>query len=165
MRHQIKNLLPTPTRIKSLPLLRNLGIRFTDPALWLINRNAISRAAAIGLFCAYLPMPLEMLPAALLAVACRANLPLAVVLVWLSNPLTWLILYTPPYLLGSALLGETGLAADHITLQTMLNELAALWLGCLIFGTALAAAGYIAVRVIWRMVVLNTKEKRRRQSS
>ena len=163
-RAHIKKYLPSPGRIKSLPPFRYLGIRFSDPALWMINRTAISRAAAIGLFCAYLPIPLEMLPAALLAMLWRANLPLSIVLVWLSNPFTWLILYTPPYLLGSALLGETGVSINPITIETMMQELAALWLGCLIFGAALAGAGYFAVRVAWRMMVVNTRDKRRMKS-
>ena len=163
-RARIKKYLPGPGRIKSLPPFHYLGIRFSDPALWMINRNTISRAAAVGLFCAYLPMPLEMLPAALLAVLWRANLPLSIVLVWLSNPFTWIVLYAPPYLLGSALLGDTGLSIHRITIETMMQELAALWLGCLIFGVALACAAYFAVRVAWRMVVINTRDKRRLKS-
>lgn len=161
LRARLKKYLPTPGRIKSLPPFHYLGIRFNDPLLWMINRNTISRAAAIGLFCAYLPMPMEMLPAALLAMLWRANLPLSIVLVWLSNPFTWIVIYTPPYLLGSVLLGETGLSISHITLQTMMQELAALWLGCLIFGIALACAAYFAVRMVWRMVIINQRDKRR----
>lgn len=163
-RARIKKYLPSPGRIKSLPPFHYLGIRFSDPALWMINRNAISKAAAIGLFCAYLPMPLEMLPATLLAVLWRANLPLSIVLVWLSNPFTWIVLYAPPYLLGSALLGETDISISHITIETMIQELAALWIGCLIFGVALACAGYFAVRVVWRMVVINSRDKHRLRS-
>ncbi len=164
LRSRIKKHLPERKRIAALPPFRYLGIRLGDPALWMINRSAISRATAIGLFCAYLPMPLEMLPATLLAVLWRANLPLSIVLVWLSNPFTWIVLYTPPYLLGSALLGETGLSISSITIEVMLQHLAALWLGCLIFGVALGCAGYFAVRVVWRMVVVNTRDKRRLKS-
>lgn len=158
---RIKRYLPSPERIKSLPPFHYLGIRFSAPVLWMINRNTISRATAIGLFCAYLPMPLEMLPAALLAILWRANLPLSIVLVWLSNPFTWIVVYTPPYLLGAALLGETGISISHITIEAMMQQLAALWIGCLMFGVALACAGYFAVRVVWRMVVINNRDKRR----
>ena len=163
-RTRIKRYLPDPGYIKTLPPFRYLGMRFGDPALWLVNRSTIARATAIGLFCAYLPMPLEMLPAALLAMLWRANLPLSIVLVWLSNPFTWLVLYAPPYLLGAALLGETGVPISHITIEGMMQHLAALWLGCLLFGVALACAGYFAVRVAWRMVVISNRDKRRRSS-
>lgn len=164
LRARIKRYLPNAKRIKSLPPFHYLGIRFGDPLLWMISRTTISRACAIGLFCAYLPMPLEMLPAALLAMLWRANLPFSIMLVWLSNPLTWLVLYTPPYLLGAALLGDTSISISNITLETLLQQLAALWLGCLIFGVALGGGGYFAVRVIWRMIVMNTREKQRARS-
>ena len=165
LKSYLKRHLPSPGRIKSLPPFRYLGIRFSAPVLWMINRNTISRATAIGLFCAYLPMPLEMLPAALLAILWRANLPLSIVLVWLSNPFTWIVVYTPPYLLGAALLGETGISISNITIEAMMQQLAALWIGCLIFGVALACAGYFAVRVVWRMVVINSRDKRRMRST
>ena len=161
LRARIKRYLPDPGRIKSLRPLRHLKVWFGDPALWVVNRNAISRATAIGLFCACLPMPLEMLPAALLAILWRANLPLSIALVWLSNPFTWIVVYTPPYLLGSALLGEADVSLNHLTIEVMMQQLAALWAGCLIFGLVLACAGYFAVRVVWRLIVVSHRDKRR----
>ena len=43
----------------------------------------------------------------------------------------------------------------------MMDQLAALWIGCLIFGTALGAAGYVLANVIWRMMVANQWSQRR----
>ncbi len=160
-RRFIKRVSPSPRRIRSLNLHRYLGDRIHDQRFWIINRQSISRATAIGLFCAYLPMPLEMLIAALLAIGFRANLPVAILLVWISNPLTWLILYTPPYLLGLAILGETGISLHGITVEMMMDQLLALWIGCLIFGTALGAAGYVLSNVIWRMLVANEWSRRK----
>jgi len=102
-----------------------------------------------------MPMPMEMLLAALLAILARANLPISVTLVWLSNPFTWLVVYTPPYLLGLAILGETHIHLTDITLQLMSEQLLALWIGCLIFGIALAIAGYVLANVIWSMMIRN----------
>ena len=162
-RRLIKRLLPTPKKIRELNLQYYLGNRVNDPELWRITRKSVSRATAIGLFCAYLPMPLEMLVAGFFAVLWRANLPLSVVLVWISNPFTWLILYTPPYLLGLAITGETGISLNEITMQMMAQQLAALWIGCLIFGTALSIAGYVLANVIWRMLVINRWAKRHKK--
>lgn len=154
-RHLIKRFLPTPGRIKALRLNRYFGDRVNDPRLWIVRRQTVSKATAIGLFCAYMPMPMEMLLAALLAILIRANLPISVTLVWLSNPFTWLVVYTPPYLLGLAILGETHIQLNDITLQMMSEQLLALWIGCLIFGLALAIAGYVLANVIWSMMIRN----------
>jgi len=93
----------------------------------------------------------------------RANLPIAVALVWVSNPFTWLILYTPPYLLGLAILGEVSISLDTITMQMMFQQLTALWIGCLIFGSASAVAGYTLCNVIWRMVIVNKWTSRKKK--
>jgi uncharacterized protein (DUF2062 family) len=108
---------------------------------------------------------MEMLLAALLAILFRANLPIAILLVWISNPLTWLVIYTPPYLLGLFLLGETGISLHDITMDMMMDQFVALWIGCLIFGTALGIAGYVLANVIWRMMVVNQWSQRRHQRS
>jgi len=164
-RRTIKRFIPSKGRIRALNLHRFFGERIHDRKLWIINCVSVSRAVAIGLFCAYLPLPFQMLPAALLAIVFRANLPIAVVLVWISNPLTFLIVFTPPYLLGLLITGETGISLSSITIEMMMQQLVALWIGCLIFGTGLAMAGYILVNIIWRMMVANrwTSRKKRDQ--
>ena len=145
-----------------MQLHRYFGDRIHDRHLWIVNRQSVSRATAIGLFCAYLPLPLQMLPAALLAIVFRANLPISILLVWISNPLTWIILFTPPYLLGLAITGETGISLNAITIDMMMQQFTALMIGCLIFGSSLAISGYFLANVIWRLIVANKWSSRRR---
>ncbi len=166
-RQFIKRFLPSAKKIHALKLQYYLGDRVTDQRLWVVNRLSISRATAIGLFCAYLPMPMEMLLAAVLAILLRANLPVSIMLVWLSNPLTWIVVYTPPYLLGLAITGETGItniSFDAITLDAMLEQFWALWIGCLIFGSGLAVSGYFLANVAWRMMVANRWTSRKNRN-
>ena len=164
-RRTIKRFIPSSRKIRALNLHRFFGNRINDNKLWLINRLSVSRGVAIGLFCAYLPIPFQMLPAALLAILLRANLPIAVAMVWISNPLTFLILYTPPYLLGLALLGETGISFSSITIEMMMQQFAALWIGCLIFATALGIGGYILSNVVWRLIVANRWTSRKNRDT
>lgn len=145
-----------------MQLHRYFGDRIHDRHLWIVNRQSVSRATAIGLFCAYIPLPLQMLPAALLAIIFRANLPISILLVWVSNPLTWIILFTPPYLLGLAITGETGISLNAITVDMMMQQFTALLIGCLIFGGSLAISGYFLANVIWRLIVANKWSSRRR---
>lgn len=139
------------------------GDSLHDPNLWHFNRRSVANATAIGLFCAFLPMPFEMLAAAVGAIWFSGNLPLAVAWVWISNPVTWIPLYTPPYLLGSWILDKEPVAAGHITMAVMFESFAALWIGCLIFGVVASACGYFIVHGLWRLKVRSNRNSRGRR--
>jgi uncharacterized protein (DUF2062 family) len=69
------------------------------------SEQRMSRGIAIGVFVAYSPFfGLHMLIALILAQLIRANKALAVMAVWLSNPLTFVFVYYPSYLLGRLVL-------------------------------------------------------------
>lgn len=87
-RRLFKRYMPDPESIRSQKSLRFLGKLTHDPNLWHLNRHSVSRAMAAGLFAAFIPMPMQMLLAAGLAVWIRSNLPISVGLVWLTNPIT-----------------------------------------------------------------------------
>ena len=70
----LRKYLPDPMRIQEHKHLRMFGQRLADPNLWHLNRRSIAGGTAIGLFCAMLPMPFQMLPAAALAIACSSFL-------------------------------------------------------------------------------------------
>jgi uncharacterized protein (DUF2062 family) len=42
----------------------------------------------VGLFCAFIPVPFQMLLAAPSAIIFSANLPVSIALVWITNPIT-----------------------------------------------------------------------------
>ena len=74
---KIKKHLPQRHHVQNHKHLRFLGEHLHSPNLWHFNRRSVARATAIGLFCAFLPMPFEMIPAAIGAVLFRGNLPLS----------------------------------------------------------------------------------------
>ena len=75
-RRLFKRYMPDPESIRSQKSLRFLGKLTHDPNLWHLNRHSVSRAMAAGLFAAFIPMPMQMLLAAGLAVWIRSNLPI-----------------------------------------------------------------------------------------
>lgn len=143
--------------------LKVFGEHLHSPNLWHFNRRSVANATAVGLFCAFLPMPFEMVVAALGAIWFGGNLPLAVAWVWVSNPLTWLPLYTPAYLLGSWILNEPAVDTHHITMHVLLESMAALWLGCVIVGIVAGACGYFVVNTLWRINVRAHRAERARR--
>ena len=157
----VKQRLPTRHDVQKNRYLQFLGSHLHSPNLWHFNRRSVARATAIGLFCAYLPIPFEMVPAAIGAILWRANLPLSLAWVWISNPVTWIPLWGPPYLLGSWLLGSPSVPLGELTLGILREQYVALWLGCLIFGLVVGTAGYYLVSAIWRSKVVRTWRRRR----
>ena len=85
---KLRRKLPRKHEIENNPSLSIFKAFWKRPDLWAMNRNSISTGVAVGIFCAFLPMPFEMLAAAFLAIVLGGNIIFAVSMVWISNPLT-----------------------------------------------------------------------------
>lgn len=81
-------------RIRSRPWLVSLTKPIFDRDLWNPCRYTVAGALSIGLFCAMLPIPFQMLLAALASVRARVNIPVSMAACWISNPFTY-----PPLIL------------------------------------------------------------------
>ncbi len=165
----IKRYMPDHNKIRAHKSLRIFGTLLHDPNLWHLNRRSVSAGIAIGLFVAFLPLPLHMLIAAALAIPLRANLPLAVGTVWINNPFTMVPFYYLGYHLGAGLMGSSAVphAADfNPGIDWLLNEgwdiLEPMMLGGLIVGLICALLGYVGVRLLWRWHVVHRLRARQR---
>jgi len=161
MRRTVKRQFLKSRKIKEHHILGYFGDLFDRRKLWHVTRHSVARAAAVGIFSAYLPVPFEIVIAALLAFVWRANLPISVILIWISNPFTWAVLWGPPYFLGAAILGDMHDIAPVMTSEWMEAHYSALLLGCIIVGLAMATAAYFTVLVLWRLDVVRHWEQRR----
>ncbi len=164
-RRLFKRYMPDPERLKTHPSLRHLGNLLHEPNLWHLNRRSVSRAMAMGLFAAFVPMPLQMLLGASLAVIFRANLPISVGLVWLTNPITMPPIFYGTYSLGCWLLHTQpiSLPAD-LTLTWLSTELSVRWqpflLGSLVTGIIAALLAYGLTNLFWHWHVRHAWHKR-----
>ncbi|MCU0937504.1 MAG: DUF2062 domain-containing protein [Gammaproteobacteria bacterium] len=120
---------------------------------------------------AWVPVPLQMLFAAFGAVLMRVNLPIAVAMVWVTNPITMPPLFWFAYELGLWLLRRPGLHLDTTpTLGWFAEAFGQIWqpflLGCLVLGVTSAATGYAVSRLLWRLHVVRSWDARskRRES-
>lgn len=142
-----------------------------DPNIWHFNRRSVARGVALGMFFG-LSIPFAQAPAAaLLAVPLRANLPVAALVTFISNPLTTPFIYLAAYEIGIVLLRMQGggaaladLSADNwFERLTQIVTAAPLPVafGLLVIATLGAIVGYAAIQIIWRMWVRQRVEKRR----
>lgn len=154
--------------IKSHPNLQCFGELLHDPNLWHLNRRSLSGGMAVGLFFAFLPMPMQMIGAAAGAIFFRVNLPLSVALVWITNPFTMAPVFYAAYKIGTFLMGiHPKPMPDNVTFDWIFNTLETIWqpflLGSLVLGTMSAALGYLTVRIFWRLQVNRLWQIRREQ--
>ena len=97
---QQKKITYRPFLVKEEKILKIFGPAVLQPNLWHINKKSVSRAFAIGAFCAFLPIPGQMILASFLSITFAANIPIAVILTWITNPLTYTPIFYFAYKIG-----------------------------------------------------------------
>lgn len=75
-------------RIRKRPWLLALTKPLFSKELWRPCRATVASGLSIGLFCAMLPIPFQMLIAALGCMRAKANIPIAMTACWVTNPFT-----------------------------------------------------------------------------
>jgi len=167
-RKTLRRWLPDPHKIVESRAIRWMGPLFSDPNLFHINRTSISASFFIGLFCAFLPIPGQTIIAALLALTFRTNLPLAMALIWISNPLTIAPMFLFSYGVGILLLGqETIPLSIEMTWDWAVAQGQAIWLplliGSVVCGLISGGLGYLIIHQLWRWKVINNWEIRNKK--
>jgi uncharacterized protein (DUF2062 family) len=154
----MRSILPSREKLLQTPGARRLEHWLSDPQYWVTSRRSTSRAAAIGLFWAWLPVPAVTLVAALSACLLRANIPVSAALVWLNNPLTIAPLTWFSYLTGTQLLGtrHQGFPTGdwQFSGEWIASTLVTIWKPLLFgaFSLAIASAltGFVLTQLCWR---------------
>lgn len=166
-RQLFKRYMPDPEKLKNNPSLRFLGNLIHEPNLWHLNRHSVARAVAVGLFWAMMPIPMQMFAAAFLAIPLRANLPISVGLVWITNPVTMPPVFYTNYKLGAWLLGTPAIQfPEKMSLSWILEVSTTHWqplyAGSFVMGLLLAMVGYTCTVLYWRWWVNRNWRKRSR---
>ena len=167
----LKQFVPSPAKLREIRSLRILGEWIYEPNLWHINRYSASMAFFVGLFTAFMPIPGQMVLAALLAVRLRCNLPLSVGLAWVTNPVTMGPIYYLAYRIGALLIDVPVQDIEfELSWEWIGGSLGAIWqpflLGCFISGLFFGSVGYFVISMLWRWRVARhwkARKKRRAQ--
>ncbi|MGM0953264.1 MAG: DUF2062 domain-containing protein [Pseudomonadota bacterium] len=164
----MKRYLPTPEKVRSIRSLHFLGDVLHEPNLWHINRHCVARAFLVGVWFTFIPMPFQMIAAALCAIWFNANLPLSVALVWISNPLTMPPIFYFNYKVGAWILDRPLLAFEFDISREWLGSRLIdigipLYLGSLIIATAAACLAYLIIQYLWRRKIRSDWRLRRLQ--
>ena len=117
-----------------------------------INRKMVTRAVLIGIAIGLIPMPFQMLLVVGMIFFVKFNVPIALLMVWLSNPLTMPFMYYVEYVTGVYLLGMDGLVVE-LSLEWFETNFARifipLYVGTLFYMLTLAPLVYALVNWLW----------------
>jgi len=117
------------------------------------NRKMVSRAVLIGLFIAFIPMPMQMLAVVAMMPLLRFNVPIGIAMCWLSNPFTMPPMYYMEYLTGSFILGMKP-EPVKMTLEwfshNLHNIFVPLYTGTAVFSVVGSLLGYWTVNHFWK---------------
>lgn len=181
---RLKDLLPTPEKILASRTLKWFAPQLADPRLWHFNRHSLNKAVYIGVLSAFFPLPGQMLLALIGALIFRANVPMALGLTWITNPVTSLPVFYAGYYIGAKILDVPMIslrligrmiadfslwalsdgANPFITYKGTVS-LTAFCLGLTILAIVSSIVCGLAFKAIWRYKTVTSWQKRQHNSS
>jgi len=130
------------------------------------NRKMISKGVFIGIFIAFIPMPMQMALVLAIMPFTKFNVPIALAMCWLSNPFTMPPMYYMEYLTGSFFLG-TQVEPVELTLDWFSDNFDAifipLYVGTAFYSVIGSISAYWIVNHFWKSSVHRDKKKHRKQ--
>jgi uncharacterized protein (DUF2062 family) len=161
MKKRIQKWLNSPSIRNHPQLARFLGC--SSPGLWSPHRRNVALGVGIGAAISIIPVPGQPFLAALAAMKFRAHLPSAVVLTFLSNPLTTLPLLTIAWMIGLLCLGEpvvwpSGMGIDIGSvagwIQWIQQAGQPLLIGIPVLAITLGLGSYGLIKLVWRVAIV-----------
>ena len=166
MKKFFKKYTPNRDAVKEYKMLNFLGSSLFHEDLWKFNRISFCRATVIGLFWGWMPMMFQMIPAAYCAVVFRANLPLSVAGVWISNPITMPAMMYFAYIFGNNILGLNPIYNEFkLNSEWIISALGNIWepllVGTLIIGVVSSVIGYFLMHISWKIYAYSRLKRRK----
>ena len=172
----IRKYTPTREEMAANRWLAPIAHRFLSPELWRFTRRSVPRGVALGIFAGFIVPIGQIFLAAFLALPARANVPLAALVTFITNPFTFPFWALVANKLGAFILkidqAATGGAAHNEIASGRWSWFVELFEGAgvtvmvTIFGFIVlaivgAAVGYLLSSFTWRIVVSRKRQRRR----
>jgi uncharacterized protein (DUF2062 family) len=179
-RKLFRRFMPSHESIRDNRTIARLGPWIQHPNLWHLNRRSVSGGVAAGLFAGLIPgsNPIQFTIAALLAIAGKVNLPVAILTTLYTNPFTVVPLYYLAFKIGMLVLGESGdvvtsvpLGMENKSFGEWVSELfhwlatvgKPLAVGLPLLALLLGVVGYFVMDWTWRLYVRCSWQNRRKR--
>jgi len=120
---------------------------------------------AMGAFFALLPLPIQMIAAALMAYITRVNIPAAIAGTWISNPLTFPFCVYAQYRIGCLLTGRAAIGfKSHDALAMLTHAPMPFFVGIVPTALLLAILIYPLTLLIWDLSATGVQKRQIKKS-
>ncbi|RDC60222.1 hypothetical protein HME9302_01423 [Alteripontixanthobacter maritimus] len=167
------NKMPTRDEMAKNRFLAPIAHRFLSPELWRFTRRSVPRGVALGLFAAFIVPLGQIFLAAFLALPARANVPLAALVTFVTNPFTvpfwlWAANRTGAFVLkfDAATGGNAQAQMSGASWEALVGwfEVAGVTVfGFIVMAVVSSAVGYLGSSVVWRFLVSRRRARRLRR--
>jgi uncharacterized protein (DUF2062 family) len=166
----LKKLAPKVHALRDKWYLRLFRTQLVDPRLWRLQRRSVTNAFAAGLAIMFVPLPVHLPLATLVAVVWRLNIPTIIATVFIVNPLTMVPIYYAAYRVGAALVRVPPRAFGfRLSWDWLQHGLGPMWkaflVGCLASALICGVLGWAVLGLLWRLHLLNRLQRIRRAGS
>ena len=154
--------LPTREQMERSRVIRPFAHRVLRSELWRFTRRSVPRGVALGILVGVIVPVAQILFAALMCLSVRANVPVAALTTFITNPVTTPLIWVFSYKVGAWLLqvdamtvvAPVNAAMEHSQFDDMIQWLTGATLvtafGLVVVAVVAAAAGYLATSFGWR---------------
>lgn len=151
----LRKITPRSETVRKHWALKPFSRFFGDPRLWSLQRRTVTPAFGAGLAICFLPLPIHIPLAALVAIFCRIHIPTIMLALLTVNPLTIVPAYYLAYKVGVIVTGAPeGDFNFAMSWDWVQNGLGPMWkpflVGCGLTGALCGLLGYALLDVLWR---------------
>jgi uncharacterized protein (DUF2062 family) len=153
-----RKITPRSETLRNHWALKPFGRFFSDPRLWSLQRRTVAPAFGAGLAICFIPLPIHIPVAAMIAIFCRIHVPTIMLALVAVNPLTIVPAYLLAYKVGVLVTrARPHHFAFHMSWEWVQHGLGPMWkpflVGCGITGALVGLVGYVLLDILWRRSV------------
>jgi len=154
----LRKITPRSETLRKHWALKPFSRFFGDPRLWSLQRRTVAPAFGAGLAICFIPLPIHIPVAAMVAIFCRIHIPTIMLALITVNPLTLVPVYLLAYKIGVLVTRAPEHAFKfHMSWNWVQHGLGPMWkpflIGCGITGALVGLIGYALLDVLWRYSV------------
>lgn len=149
--HWVQGKMPTRAAMERNKYLKPIAHRILLSELWRFTRRSVPRGVALGMLAAFLVPVGQIFAAVFLALPVRANVPIAALTTFITNPFTY-----PFWIAGANKVGKFALRIDAMTaskpINTQMQSEFGQWLTWLVREAGVTAFGFFLFAVFFATI-------------